>query len=115
MQSDRLKKVESLVQKEVGLLISMGKIKDPRVTTMITVNRVEVSKDIAYAKVYISSFLGGENDRKAADGLNSASGFIQKQLSAKMKTRNTPKLTFIYDPSIEEGFKVNKTIEENLS
>ena len=112
MQGDRLKKVESLLQREIGFLISQNRIKDPRINSMITVNRVRASKDIAYAKVYVSSFLDDKENKQSVDALNNAAGFIQKMLSKKMKTRNTPKLTFIYDQSLKEGFMINKIIED---
>ena len=115
MQEDRLKKVESLIQREIGYLISQNKIKDPRIDSMMTVNRVQASKDIAYAKVYVSSFLNDAKNKKAVDALNNAAGFIQKMLSKKMKTRHTPKLTFIYDTSFKEGFRINKIIEDSAS
>lgn len=112
MQGDRLKKVESLIQREIGTMISQKKIKDPRIDSMMSVNRVEVSKDIAYAKVYVSSILDDQKNKKAVEALNNASGFIQKMLSKHMKTRNTPKLTFLYDTSFKEGFRINKIIED---
>lgn len=114
MQNNRLKKVESLIKREIGLLISQRRIKDPRIDTMMTVHRVQVSKDIAYAKVYVSSFLDEEKNREAVAALNNAAGFIQKMLSKHLKTRNTPKLTFIYDTSYEEGFRINKMIEDSI-
>ncbi|MFW5769333.1 MAG: 30S ribosome-binding factor RbfA, partial [Spirochaetota bacterium] len=52
---------------------------------------------------------------EAVDALNHASGFVQKQLGKKLKTRNTPKLTFIADTSVKEGFRINKLIEDSLS
>ena len=115
MQDERIKKVESLIQKEIGYMILHGRLKDPRITTLITVNRVKVSKDIAYAKVYVSSFKNEEYNRNATEALNKAAGYIQKMLGKKMKTRNTPKLVFHYDRSFEEGFRVNKLIEDALS
>jgi len=51
MENDRLKKVASVIQREIARLITEKEIKDPRVHSMLSVNRVVVSKDIAYAKV----------------------------------------------------------------
>ena len=77
--------------------------------------RVEISRAIAYAKVFVSSALDKTKNKKAVYALNNAAGFIQKCLSKKMKTRNTPKLTFIFDESFEEGFRINKIIEDNIT
>ncbi|MFP4562072.1 MAG: 30S ribosome-binding factor RbfA [Spirochaetia bacterium] len=115
MENDRLKKVESVIQREIARLITEKEIKDPRVHSMLSVNRVVVSKDIAYAKVYISAFEKENRLDEAVDALNHASGFVQKQLGKKLKTRNTPKLTFIADTSVKEGFRINKLIEDSLS
>ncbi len=115
MSDERIKRVESLIQKEISRLILHQELKDPRINSMITVNRVQVSKDIAYAKVYISSFQPENVNKKAEQALNSASGFIQRQIGRHLKTRQTPKLTFIYDRSLEEGFRINKLIEDSLS
>ena len=111
MSDVRLKKVESLLQKEIGSLIVNGKIKDPRIDTFITVNAVKVSKDTAYAKIYVSSFHGKNEISLSVDALNHASGYIQTLLGRKLRMRLTPKLTFIVDPSIREGFEMIQKIE----
>ena len=53
----RLAKLGEQIRGEIALLVSTQKIKDPRVSTFLTINRVEVAADLAYAKVYVSSFL----------------------------------------------------------
>ena len=84
-------------------------IKDPRVSTFLTINRVEVAKDLAYAKVYVSSFLNESQIQKGVEGLNSAAGFIQSSIAKKLTIRQFPRLTFVVDTSIKEGFDmVNK-------
>ena len=112
MASIRLKRVESLLREEIGSLILRNEIKDPRVDSMVSVTGVEVSKDLAYAKVRISGFKDREQIESAVDGLNSAAGFIQGRLGRKLRFKSTPVLTFRADHSIEEGFNVNKKIDE---
>jgi len=112
MSTFRLKKVESLLQKEIGLIIVNGKIKDPRVDTFLTVSTVRVSKDTAYAKVFISSFKNEKSLQRAVEALNHASGFIQSILNKHLKMRHTPKLTFYADTSIKDGFEMIRKIED---
>ena len=105
----RLAKLGEQIRGEIAQLISTQKIKDPRVSTFLTINRVEVAADLAYAKVYVSSFLPEGQILKGVAGLNSAAGFIQSSIAKKLTIRKFPKLTFISDTSIREGFEmVNK-------
>ena len=105
----RLAKLGEQIRGEIAQLISTQKIKDPRVSTFLTINRVEVAADLAYAKVYVSSFLPEGQILRGVAGLNSAAGFIQSSIAKKLTIRKFPKLTFIADTSIKEGFEmVNK-------
>lgn len=105
----RLAKLGEQIRGEIALLICTQKIKDPRVSTFLTINRVEVAADLAYAKVYVSSFLPEGQILKGVAGLNSAAGFIQSSIAKKLTIRKFPKLSFIADSSVKEGFEmVNK-------
>ncbi len=105
----RLVRLGEQIRDEIARLIYTQKIKDPRVSTFLTINRVEIAADLAYAKVYVSSFLSEGQIAKGVDGLNSAAGFIQSSIAKKLTIRKFPKLTFIADSSIKEGFEmVNK-------
>jgi ribosome-binding factor A len=112
MQTIRTKKVNSFLKEEISKLILNNKIKDPRVDRLITITDVEVSKDLQYAKVFVS-YIGSE-EKKASiiSGLNHAAGFIQKVIGKNMHTRYTPRLTFYYDNSLERGFRITKKINE---
>lgn len=105
----RLLKLGEQIRDEISKLIMLQKVKDPRVSTFLSINRVEIAKDLAYAKVYVSSFLNESQVHKGVEGLNSAAGFIQSSIAKKLTIRQFPKLTFIVDTSIKEGFDmVNK-------
>jgi ribosome-binding factor A len=100
------------MQEKIGALIVEGKIKDPRVNPFLSVTRVSVSRDFAWAEVYISTFRPETSLAKGVAGLQSAAGFIQAQLATLMKLRQTPKLRFHEDMSIKEGFEIVKKIED---
>jgi len=105
----RMLKLGEQIREEISRLIGLQKVKDPRVSTFLSINRVEVAKDLAYAKVYVSSFLNESQVKKGVEGLNSAAGFIQSSIAKKLSIYKFPRLTFIEDSSIKEGFDmVNK-------
>lgn len=99
------------MQEKIGALIVEGKIKDPRVDTFLSVTRVQVSRDLVYADVYVSSFKSPSGLAKGVAGLQSAAGFIQAQLAGQMHIRQTPHLRFHEDQGIREGFDMIKKIE----
>ncbi len=115
MDNHRLKRVAHLLREQLGGMIMKGEIKDPRVTTMVSISNIDVSKDLSYAKVFISSFEDHRKLQSAVDGLNHAAGFIQGVVGRRIKLRTTPKLTFISDHAIEEGFIVTEKIKDALS
>ena len=105
----RMLKLGEQIRDEISRLIMLQKVKDPRVSTFLSINRVEVARDLSYAKVYVSSFLNESQVKKGVEGLNSAAGFIQSSIAKKLSIYKFPKLTFIEDTSIKEGFDmVNK-------
>ena len=95
--------------------ITMYDLKDPRIDPVrTTITKLEVTKDLKYCKVYISVL--GDSDRKndCLKGLESAKGFIRRELAAKLNLRNTPELTFTLDNSIEYGVEMAKKIDDIL-
>ena len=112
MSEFRLERLNHLIQEKIGASIVEGKIKDPRVGPFLSITRVSVSRDLAYADVYVSSFESEKKLKKGVEGLQSASGFIQSQLNQSMHIRQTPKLRFHEDHSLKEGFEIVKKIED---
>jgi len=100
----RMLRLGNQIRDEISLLISKEQIKDPRVSTHLCANRVEVARDLAYATVYVSSFLSDGQLKVGVDGLNSAAGFIQSSIAKKLTIRKFPKLKFVVDSAMKEGF-----------
>ena len=111
MSEFRLDKLAEQIREEISRLIFSGKIKDPRVSNFLSINRVEVSGDLAYAKVYVSSFMDAHKTKQGVRGLENAAGFIRTNLAKKLHIHQCPQFTFIYDESIEEGFNMVKKLE----
>jgi len=105
-------RVNSEVQRELSNIIR-GEIKDPRIHPLTSVVTAEVAPDLKTCKAYIS-VLGDDEARKSTlEGLNSAMGFIRRQLAKNLNLRNTPEIRFIMDQSIEYGAHMSKLIREN--
>lgn len=112
MSEYRLVRLGEQIRNEISQMILKQQIKDPRVSTFLNINRVEVSGDLGYAKVYVSSFMDDKQTEKGVKGLTSAAGFIQSTLGRKLTIRQFPKLQFIVDHSIKEGFDMVRKLEE---
>lgn len=111
MSEFRLTKLAEQIRQEISQLIFSGKLKDPRVSNFLSINRVEVSRDLAYAKIYVSSFMDKHKTKQGVRGLENASGFIRTTLAKKLHIHQCPQFTFIYDESIQEGFNMVKKLE----
>ena len=90
----------------------MRELKDPRISDMLTVVKVDVSGDLSYAKVYISAIDGIDAAKRSVKGLESAQGYIRKQLGSRLHLRKSPELRFIADDSIEKGMDLFEKIKE---
>lgn len=111
MSEFRMTKLGEQIREEISKLISSGKVKDPRVSSFLSVNRVTVSGDLAYAKVYVSSFMDEHVTKQGVRGLENASGFIRTSLAKILKIRQCPQFTFIYDKSIKDGCDMIRKID----
>lgn len=113
--SNRQDRVADLLKKELALLIQ-SEIRDPRIG-MVSVTGVKVSRDMAYADIYITILAKSEGE-ESAEGvvvLNRASGYLRSLLAKNVNLRTTPKLKFIYDESIARGQYLSSLIDEAIS
>ena len=108
----RLQRLDDQLRDEISTLIMRGQVKDPRVNTFLSINRVEVTKDLSYAKVFVSSFLPDGDLKRGVAGLNAAAGFIQHEIAQKLRIRQFPKLTFVVDAGMKEGFNMVQKLNE---
>jgi ribosome-binding factor A len=105
-RSDR---VAEQMRRELAELLQF-EVKDPRVG-MVTVTEVEVTGDLAHAKVYYTAKAGDADLQKA---LERTSGFLRSQLSKRLLLRTVPQLHFVYDASIDNGMKISRLIDDAL-
>lgn len=90
----------------------LRRVKDPRVSGMISIVRVEVSNDMSYAKVHISAMEGLDAAKEAVRGLKSAAGFMRRELGAALHLRHVPELRFVPDDSIAYSARIAKTLQD---
>ena len=104
-------RINGEVQKELSTIIR-NEIKDPRIHPRTSAMAVEVAPDLKTCKAYISVL--GEKEAKEATikGLNSAEGYVRRQLAKNLNLRNTPEIRFILDESIEYGVNMSKLIDD---
>ena len=104
-------RVNGEVQRELASIIRGG-IKDPRVAPMTSVVAVEVAPDLKTCKAYISVFGDEKAQTDTVKGLQSAEGFIRRELARKLNMRNTPQIQFVLDQSIAYGVAMSKKIDD---
>ena len=128
----RVQRVADQIQRELASLIQM-EVNDPRVG-MVSVTDVEVSRDLAHAKIYVTvlntmtddsqvneSTLSEPGDldkleiEENINALNKAAGYLRSLLAKRLSTRSVPKLRFYYDGSIERGQQLSSLIDSALA
>ena len=107
---NRIDRISEEVKKELSLVVR--ELKDPRLnTSMVSVVNVTVTKDLRFAKAYIS-VLGDDAAKKdAMDALKGAAGFIRKEIGHRIDLRYTPEFSFVLDDSIEYGSHINEVLK----
>lgn len=103
-------RINGEVRKELSNIIN-HKIKDPRIHSMTSVVDVEVTPDLKFCKAYISVLGDKQAQEDTLAGLNSAVGFVRKELARSVNLRNTPEIKFVIDQSIEYGVNMAHKID----
>ncbi len=109
MEGKRSEKVADLIQKEISQML-VKSIKDPRIG-FVTITKVSVSEDCRFAKVYFSVVGTLAERERSMKGLDSAKGFVRKELGHRIRLRYTPEILFQFDPSIEYAIHMGKLIQ----
>jgi ribosome-binding factor A len=105
----RAVRVGDQLLREIADLI-VTRVRDPRVK-WVTLTGIDLSNDLRHAKVYYS-VMGEEKDYlRTQAGLDSAKGFIKKEVGSRMDLKYMPDITFKHDPSLEKGDRMEKILE----
>ena len=107
----RSDKINEEVKRELAQAIRF--LKDPRITGLVSVMDVEVTKDLKYAKVYVSVFKQDEGQKKEVlKGLQRSAGFLRQELKKRLLLRQIPELSFVLDESIGYGAHINELMKQ---
>jgi len=106
MSKLRIERINSLLKEVISEVVTRN-VKNPFVSTLVTIIRVDVSNDLHHAKVYTSVIGSPEEKKKTIDALQSAAGFIAVQASKKVVLRYFPSLLFKLDSSVEEQARID--------
>lgn len=106
----RIDKINEEVRRELAAVIR--DLKDSRIPLMTSVVAVHVTNDLRYAKAYISVMGDEATQKKAMEGLNSAAGFVRREIGRKIDLRYTPEFIFELDHSIEHGAHIDELLKK---
>ncbi|MBP3348526.1 MAG: 30S ribosome-binding factor RbfA [Clostridia bacterium] len=109
--SIKLERMQQQILEYLGRLIH-EEVKDPRVSRLTSIVRVDVAHDLKYARVHVSTLGSPKEQQDAIEGLNSAKGFLRSRLSRIMQTKIAPEIVFVSDTSMEYAAYIQKKLEE---
>ena len=84
----------------------LREVKDPRVSKLLSIVKVDVSGDLSYATFYVSAIEGYEATKESVKGLKNAAGYLRRELGSRLKLRKVPELRFIADDSISKSAEI---------
>ncbi len=111
MSQNRARRISEEIKKIVAQTIRED-IKDPRVSSLATVTKVETTSDLRYTTIYISVFGSDEQKSDTLEGLKRAKGFIRRVIGESLDIRYTPEPMFKLDTSLEYAINMSKLIDE---
>lgn len=102
------------VASDIKLALSdiLREVKDPRVSKLLSIVKLDVSGDMSYAKVYVSAIEGKDKTEESVKALKGAAGYIRRELGARLKLRKVPELRFVADNSIEISANISKIVND---
>lgn len=106
----RPEKVAHLMRREVAEILQM-KLRDPRVSAMVSVTDVEVTHDLSFAKVYVSIMGTPAECASTLEALAHAAGFVRHELGSRLGLREVPEVRFVHDESLDRGARVEELLK----
>lgn len=107
----RSERVAEAIREEVASFLNEG-AKDPRLTAMVTVTGVDVTRDLRHAKVFISMLGSEEEKRSTIEGLDSLAGHLRARLGKSLRLRVAPDIAFRYDESVERAARIESLLAQ---
>lgn len=111
MPSFKIGRTTEDIHRELSAILR--EVKDPRVRDcLLSLVRVEVTNDLSYCTVYVSTMEGLDRSKAAVQGLKSAAGFIRRELGRRLSLRHVPELIFKATDSIEYGAHISRLLHD---
>lgn len=108
--SNRMNKINEELKKVIGSVIN-NQLKNPRLTGIISVTKVQTTPDLRYARVYISMF-NEKSKKETLSILKRSAGFVRSEVARKVNLRMTPELVFLLDDSMEYGSRIDEILSK---
>ena len=108
--SNRMNKINEELKKVIGSVIN-NQLKNPRLTGLISVTKVQTTPDLRYARVYISMF-NEKSKKETLSILKRSAGFVRSEVARKVNLRMTPELVFLLDDSMEYGSRIDEILSK---
>jgi len=107
----RPERVAHLMRREVADILE-NRMRDPRLGSMVSITDVEVTQDLSFARVFVSTLQSGPEREQFLEALNSAAGFVRHELRPRLGLREVPEVRFVLDTSIERGARVDEILRK---
>ena len=104
-------RINGEVLRELTVIIR-DEVKDPRIDPLLTITRAEVTPDLQFCKVHVSTLGSDDTMSESIEGLKNAAGYIRRELAHRVNLRKTQELQFVPDRSMEYAMEMSKKIEE---
>ena len=102
----RPEKVAHLMRREVADILE-HRLRDPRLSSAVTVTDVEVTPDLAFARIYVTVLGDAASRERVLEALGHAAGFVRRELGSRLDLREVPEIRFQYDGSLDRGARVD--------
>lgn len=111
MAGHRIDRITEDVRRELSAIFR--ELKDPRVKDcFLSIVRIDLTNDLSYCTVYVSTIEGLDRTKKAVEGLKSAAGYIRREVGHRLDLRHTPQMIFKATDAIEYGASISKKLKE---
>ena len=104
----RLQRIQDRVKQEISQML-IRELSDPRLK-QIFITDVKIDRELTVADIYVSAIEGASRSAEILAGLESASGYMRKNLSARVELRAFPRLRFHWDPTPENADHIEKIL-----
>lgn len=111
MEFSRNERVGEEIKKAVSEIIN-NELKDPRIEGLISVTKVDLTKDLRHAKIYLSIFGDEQTKNRTFEAIKNAEGFIRRGLASRIRLRFIPEISLKIDDSIQYGIKISKLLDQ---